>query len=108
MGIGESSMPYLLSFKEDNLCQKPSSAKLLKGTNWRIVEDEDPHPLPLFSSWAITHSSTLEFWLRFDRLIDCKQTLYVYIFFNLFVELFDAKRKAAFLTLRVFSLLVFN
>jgi hypothetical protein len=50
MGIGESSMPYLLSFKEDNLCQKPSSAKLLKGTNWRIVEDEDPHPLPLFSS----------------------------------------------------------
>jgi hypothetical protein len=48
MGIRESSMPYLLSFKEDNLCQKPSSAKLLKGTNWRIVEEEEPpHPFPL-------------------------------------------------------------
>lgn len=33
MGSGESSMPSLLSFKEDNLCQKPSSTKLCIGAN---------------------------------------------------------------------------
>lgn len=33
--IGDSSMPSWLSFKEDNLCQKPSSTELWKGANWR-------------------------------------------------------------------------
>lgn len=33
MGIGESSMPSLLSFKEDSLCQKPSSTELCNCAN---------------------------------------------------------------------------
>jgi len=33
MWIGESSMPSLLSFKEDNRCQKPSSTELCIGAN---------------------------------------------------------------------------
>lgn len=37
MEIGESSIPSLSSFKEEKLCQKPSSTELFNGANWRIV-----------------------------------------------------------------------
>lgn len=50
MGMGDSSMPSLLSLREDNLCQKPSSTELWNGANWSI----DPHPLPLSRLAAIT------------------------------------------------------
>lgn len=36
MWIGDSSIPNLLSFNEDNLCQKPSSTALWKVANWRM------------------------------------------------------------------------
>jgi len=34
MGNGESSMPSWLSFKEESLCQKPSSTELSIAINW--------------------------------------------------------------------------
>lgn len=65
MGIGESSMPSLLSFKDDNLCQKPSSTELWKGANWSTA--------PL--SWpAIPAKSTEKHTLVKSKSIkSCKQ-----------------------------------
>lgn len=55
IGMGESSMPNLLSFKEDNRCQNPSSTELWNGANCSM------DPLPSFAMLSLCYfnSSTL-------------------------------------------------